>query len=188
MTKEEIRILYKQKRRKIADSEKEKLEDLMLIQFQKIPQIKDNCLMSFAPITAQNEYNPYLPEAWYHLFNKNIAFVYPKMYPNYNSMEGFIVDEDTPFETNEFGVDEPFSVVRIRPEDIDIMFVPLIAFDVNGHRVGYGKGYYDKYIKLCNLKMVKIGFSFFEPVSIDDINAHDMKLNYCVTPQQLYTF
>jgi len=70
-----------------------------------------------------------------------------------------------------------------------LALIPLLAFDQHGYRVGYGKGYYDKFLSQCREDVVKIGLSFFEPVdNIDDINQFDISLNYCVTPQQVYEF
>ena len=55
--------------------------------------------------------------------------------------------------------------------------------------MGYGKGYYDKFFKECREDVVKIGFSYFDAVdAIDDVNAFDVKLNYCITPNANYTF
>lgn len=70
-----------------------------------------------------------------------------------------------------------------------MVFVPLLAFDKNGDRVGYGKGFYDKFLKECKPEIIKIGLSFFEPEEkIDGIFEEDIKLDYCVTPNEIYTF
>jgi 5-formyltetrahydrofolate cyclo-ligase len=75
------------------------------------------------------------------------------------------------------------------PEEIDLVFVPLLCVDKKGNRVGYGKGYYDKFLKECRRDIIKIGFSYFEPVEkIDDVNRYDVKLNYCITPESFYSF
>ena len=82
-----------------------------------------------------------------------------------------------------------FSGEITEPDEIDLVLVPLLAFDQEGYRVGYGKGYYDKFLSQCREDVIKIGLSFFEPVdAISDINQFDMSLNYCVTPQQVYDF
>ena len=72
------------------------------------------------------------------------------------------------------------------PEELDLIFVPLLAYDKKGHRVGYGKGYYDRFLKECKDDCIKIGFSFFEPEdSIEGVNRHDVKLDYCITPERI---
>ena len=69
------------------------------------------------------------------------------------------------------------------------MFIPLLAFDVCGNRVGYGKGFYDDFLKNCSKDTVKIGLSFFEAETvIHDVELHDVRLDYCVTPNKSYTF
>ncbi|MBU3714597.1 MAG: 5-formyltetrahydrofolate cyclo-ligase, partial [Ferruginibacter sp.] len=59
-----------------------------------------------------------------------------------------------------------------------------------GYRVGYGKGYYDRFIKkYCIENVLKIGFSFFEPIDeIADIHEHDVCMDYCITPETIYSF
>jgi 5-formyltetrahydrofolate cyclo-ligase len=67
--------------------------------------------------------------------------------------------------------------------------VPLIAFDKKGFRVGYGKGFYDRFITRCHPGVITVGLSFFEPVdAIDDLTEFDVPMKYCVTPNNLYTF
>ena len=72
---------------------------------------------------------------------------------------------------------------------INMIFVPLLSFDKNGYRVGYGKGFYDRYLSQCRGDCLKIGFSYFEPLdAIDDTNEFDVPLNLCVTPTTVYVF
>ena len=68
------------------------------------------------------------------------------------------------------------------------ILVPLLAFDLNGNRVGYGGGYYDRFLKDCN-NSIKVGLSLEDPISpIKDINEYDIKLDYCITKDTIYTF
>ena len=188
MTKEALRLAYKLKRQQLKIAEKDRLEDLILIQFQKLPHFDGNIMMTYAPIALQNEYNPYLIETWLALQMENAQFVYPKIDVETNKMQGYVITNDTAFDTNTYGIDEPISNHIIDPLQINVMIIPLLAFDTNGYRVGYGKGYYDKYIDYCSPAMIKIGCSFFDPVIIDDINQHDKKLDFCITPNKLYSF
>jgi 5-formyltetrahydrofolate cyclo-ligase len=69
------------------------------------------------------------------------------------------------------------------------VLIPLLAFDRKGHRVGYGKGYYDRFLRTCRKDVVKIGFSYFDPVEkIEDASRYDVRLNYCITPNDIYRF
>ena len=70
-----------------------------------------------------------------------------------------------------------------------MVFVPLLAFDQKGHRVGYGKGFYDRFLKQCQNNTLKIGLSFFEPLdSLLKAQPHDINLDAVVTPQGSYWF
>ena len=70
-----------------------------------------------------------------------------------------------------------------------MVLVPLLCFDENGYRVGYGKGFYDRYLKQMNSKTIKIGLSLFPPVKlITDTSDWDVKLDFCITPEQIFKF
>jgi 5-formyltetrahydrofolate cyclo-ligase len=188
MTKENIRREYKQRRRKLSASQKDKLEDLMLIQFQRLKLPALSNLMTYAPIEVQNEYDPFLIEEYTTVMNENAVLVYPIINLEKETMHTLVVEDETIFEENRYGILEPIGGARIYPEHIQAMIVPLLAFDKSGNRVGYGKGYYDTFIKKCSPTLIKIGFSFFEPIEIDDVQEWDQKLNYCITPEKIYTF
>ena len=71
---------------------------------------------------------------------------------------------------------------------IDMVFVPLLIFDKQGYRVGYGKGFYDKYLAQCRVDCLKVGFSYFEPIEIEGTREFDVPLNLCITPNSIYVF
>jgi 5-formyltetrahydrofolate cyclo-ligase len=65
----------------------------------------------------------------------------------------------------------------------------MLICDTKGYRVGYGKGFYDRYLAHCRKDVVKIGFSYFDPVEkITDTDQFDVPLTYCITPQHIYEF
>jgi 5-formyltetrahydrofolate cyclo-ligase len=104
-------------------------------------------------------------------------------------MQGILVDDDTRFTRNHFNVYEPEKGEVITAADIDLVIVPLLTFDKHGYRVGYGKGYYDKFLAGCREDCIKAGFSYFEPVeAIDDCHDFDVPLDLCITPQAVYVF
>ena len=72
---------------------------------------------------------------------------------------------------------------------MEVIFVPLLAFDKQGDRVGYGGGYYDKFLGDIKNNALKIGLSLFEPIDkILDIEDHDISLDYIITPKRVYNF
>ena len=114
---------------------------------------------------------------------------YPKSNFEDNSMEALLINESTVYKTNKYLITEPKEGVILQPTTFDIVFVPLFVCDENGFRVGYGKGFYDKYLANCREDCVKIGFSYFEPIQkIEDVNEFDIPLNMCITPNNVYEF
>ena len=83
-----------------------------------------------------------------------------------------------PLVINKFGIQEPTSEKKIYP---DILLVPLVAFDKDLNRIGYGGGFYDRYIQKIKKikKIVTIGFAFsFQKVKKIPSNNYDMKLDF----------
>jgi len=104
-------------------------------------------------------------------------------------MSHFLLTDNTVLKKSLYGIPEPVDGIEIAPNKIDVVFIPLLAFDNVGNRVGYGKGFYDQFLSECKPDVIKIGLSFFEPESfIEDINKNDIPLNYCVTPNKVFSF
>ena len=96
---------------------------------------------------------------------------------------------NTEFVINKLGIREPIADVEFDKSLIEIIIVPLLVFDRKGHRVGYGGGYYDRFMSNAPKNVVKIGLSLFEPIDeISDINQNDIELNFVVTPSKTYSF
>ena len=77
----------------------------------------------------------------------------------------------------------------LRQTMVFMVLVPLLNFDEEGNRVGYGKGYYDRFLAHCRPDCIKVGFSYFEPLdSIDDVHEYDIKLDYGITPGGIFVF
>jgi 5-formyltetrahydrofolate cyclo-ligase len=116
----------------------------------------------------------------------NIIQVVPVM--KNNDMVSVIYKVDMPLK-NKWGIQEPVDERQIPETQIDCVLTPLLAFDILGNRVGYGKGCYDRFFTKCRPDVIKIGFSFFPPIErIDDTDKFDIPLNYCITPERIYEF
>lgn len=100
----------------------------------------------------------------------------------------FLLQENTTLKVSSYGIPEPVDGIQVNPEQLDVVFVPLLAFDTKGDRVGYGKGFYDRFLAKCNPNTVFVGLSFFESEPLIKSNDTDIKLHYCVTPSQIYSF
>ena len=189
MLKKELRTSFRAKRDALTYTEQIRLDDLMLIQFQTIDLPFVNTVFTYYPVEENKEINSFLFTDYLHFRNPHLRICYPKMHPKQTAMDAIICIADTPFENNAVGIPEPLAKEVADPEEIDLVIVPLMAFDLHGIRVGYGKGYYDRYLKNCREDCIKVGLSYFEPVErIDDSNEYDIPLNFCITPQQVYVF
>lgn len=188
MNKAALRKKYLEKRMMLSPAEKEMLEDLMLLQFQRLPEEVPATIMSFVPLEKYNEFNPIHVEEYcaFKTFDRQ-TLCFPVMVDD--GLQAIVADEHTAFVERNFGVMEPEDGAIIEPSDIGMVFVPLLAFDASGYRVGYGKGFYDRFLKKCSPDVITVGFSFFSAVTdISDIHEHDIPLNYCITPEEIFTF
>ena len=105
------------------------------------------------------------------------------------TLKNYFLNEDVILKENEYGIPEPINGIQINNDIIDIVFVPLIAYDIKGNRVGYGKGFYDRFLQNLGPKIIKIGLSFFPPeLLIKNIDEKDIKLDYCVSPEKIFNF
>lgn len=104
-------------------------------------------------------------------------------------MSAILLTDSTVLRNNEYGIAEPEDGIDVPLNKIEVVFVPLLAFDVKGHRIGYGKGFYDRFLARLPEHVVKIGLSFFdaEP-EFQEVFESDIRLNYCVTPERVYRF
>lgn len=190
MTKKELRKVYKEKRLSISSKDKLKLDDLLLLQFQQLYFDEAvTTLLTYWPMANTNEPNMQLYTSYLRHSIPDLQIAYPVADFSTNGMTAMLINEDTVYSTNQYGITEPKEGTLIDACDVDIVFVPLLVCDEQGFRVGYGKGFYDRYLANCREEAVYIGFNYFGPVDkIDDANEFDVPLNYCITPQTIYEF
>ncbi|MDZ4795164.1 MAG: 5-formyltetrahydrofolate cyclo-ligase [Bacteroidota bacterium] len=189
MTKKELRNIYREKRNQLGSAEKAKLDDLLLIQFQKAQLPFINFLLSYWPIEENGESNTHLFTDYLEFKNPGLLVAYPKTDFFMDEMVAVTTDAETNFLKNEYHIYEPEEGNRLAAGEIDMVLVPLLAFDNKGCRVGYGKGFYDKFLAETRKDCIKVGFSYFEPVDeISDKADFDVPLNLCMTPQSVYVF
>ena len=189
MIKEELRKIYKEKRKQLSHHDIEKFTDLFLINFQKadIPFI--TCVHTYLASPQLGEADTANIIRYLQFKNPFLKVVIPKIDIHTGVMKHYRYNEETELISNAFGIDEPKEGTIVPESEIDLVLVPLLVFDKNGYRVGYGKGYYDKFLPQCRPDVIKAGICFFDAVdSIEDINTFDIPLNFCITPSELYAF
>lgn len=104
-------------------------------------------------------------------------------------MTHYLLTDNTKIKKNNYNVPEPIDGLEVPDTKIDVVFVPLLAYDKQGNRAGYGKGFYDNFLSKCKLETIKIGLSFFPPEEkIEDVSINDVKLDFCVTPEEIFRF
>lgn len=187
MKKDELRKIYLSKRKALSAHELSQLsKQLCDLFFLSVELSKIKILHIYLPIESKQE-----PDTWLimdRLINEYpaIQLSIPKV--DNEKMESFFYEGNHQLEKNHWGILEPAYGVFTPPEKIDLIVVPLLAFDLHGHRVGYGRGFYDRFLKTCRPDSIKIGLSLFDPVDAIEFNQHDVLLNHCLTPTQLYNF
>ena len=141
----------------------------------------------FLPITEHHEVNT---EFILHLLSgKDKEIIISKSDFETRNMTHFLLTDNTRIKKNEYNIPEPVDGIQVPSDKIEVVFVPLLAFDKKGHRAGYGKGFYDKFLNECKPETIKIGLSFFEEEElIEDVFEGDVQLDYCVTPERIYRF
>ena len=140
----------------------------------------------FLPIEKKNEVN-----TWY-LYNSISSYskISTSLYDKYEGKWKCISFKNkTEFTTTAFNVPIPCEFEYSNWKEIDFIIVPLLVFDINGHRIGYGKGIYDHILDSIDSNCIKIGVSILN-ISEEKIDSepHDISLNYCQTPSILHHF
>src|ERR1043165_4129303 len=177
MKKEEARKIYKEKRKALSDAERSKLDDLLLIQFQTVQLPDIHYLLTYWPIEENNEPNTHLFNDYVEFRNPALKFLYPKSDFEGLQMEAIEVNADTAFNKNARNIHEPADGIVTDIGMIDMIFVPLVIFDEQGYRVGYGKGFYDRYLAQCRPDCLKVGFCYFDPIpQIEGTHDFDVPL------------
>lgn len=186
MLKKQLRSMYAEQRNSLAPETRE----------QKSLHIANRCLQLpiwdlqfyhiFLSIPEKSEVDTSSLLTILQGKDKNIAV--PKV-SGVGELTHYLLTDATMFRTSKWGIPEPVSGVQIPPEQLEVVFLPLLAFDLEGYRVGYGGGFYDRFLARCREDVVKIGLSFFEPVQeISDRHSKDIPMDYCVTPDKIYSF
>ncbi len=187
MLKKELRQKYKSLRKKLSESDLEEMSLAIANKVLTLPIWEKSYFHIFLSITEHREVNT---EFILHLLSgKDKEIIISKSDFETKEMTHFLLTDNTKIKKNQYNIPEPINGLKVPIHKIDVVFVPLLAFDKTGHRVGYGKGFYDNFLTKCKAETIKIGLSFFEPEEkIVDVLENDVKLNFCVTPNTVFEF
>lgn len=188
MDKSEIRKKYILRRAGLSDQERAKLnrgiQEKVYDFLRKRPEIRG--VHIFLPIERQNEINtiPILNFLW----ENNRKVFTSKVNRESLMMDILSIPRGVKLIPDHWGIPIPESFDKVGNEEIDLVFVPLLAYDLEGGRIGFGKGFYDVFLAHLESKVLKVGLSFFPPEVRLPKESHDISLDYCISPEKIFTF
>lgn len=190
MTKEELRKVYIQKRNSLSNDQYLDLNiALRRVFFKSIDLSAIKVLHSFLPIDKNKEPDTRSILNQIRERHGDVRVSLPRVNDRTHFLESVFFETSTVLKNNSWGIPEPENGELIDAQKIDMVLVPMLIFDKRGHRVGYGKGFYDKFLATTRLDCKRIGICLFDPVDrIDDIMGFDEPLDQCITPAGSYTF
>ena len=188
MKKAELRKIYLARQKNLSPAERiEKSRRIAerFFQFFDLDEIK--FLHCFLPIDKFNEIETTFIIRKIRRDHPEIETLAPRVNFQTGEIENVKFTPETELAKNVWSIAEPVGNELIEAEKIDLVLAPLLCCDKSGFRVGYGKGFYDKFLIRCRRDCLKIGLSYFEPIEmIADVNEFDVKLDYCVTPEKIF--
>ena len=187
MTKKELRVKYKTLQQSLTEN---MVDDMSLTIANNLVNMKIWDHQFYHVFLSIEENKEVKTDYLLHILaGKDKEIVISKSNFQTIEMTHYLLTDSTKIIKNQYNIPEPTNGIEVPVAKIDIVFVPLLAFDKNGNRVGYGKGFYDNFLKECRTETLKIGLSLFEvEEQIDDVYEGDVKLDYCVTPSGIYQF
>ncbi len=184
MTKKELRKIYLKKRMELSEAEYVQLNKQICDSFFANVNIANvEVLHTFLPIKRNREVDTWLIIDRMSKKYPQVRIAIPKLNNQTAELEHYYFEGPEQLENNMWEIPEPVRGVPTPVEKIDAVLVPLLAFDRQGHRIGYGRGFYDRFLAACRSDCQKIGLSFFDMEDeIHDVSEKDVPLNLVITP------
>ncbi|WP_299000171.1 5-formyltetrahydrofolate cyclo-ligase [uncultured Tenacibaculum sp.] len=182
MLKSELRKLYKQKRNDLTEAEKEQLHKSI---YQQIFELKTDTISDVHLFLSMRKFNEIDTLPIINFFReKGKRIIVSRCNFENDTLSHFYFDKDTKLELNKFGVPEPVNAEEVAVKNIDLVFVPMLISDEEHYRVGYGKGFYDRFLSECREDTRTIGLNFFPPIKkIEDTHEFDVPLDFVIYPK-----
>ncbi len=190
MTKAQLRTKYKEARQELTEEQfcthnKQIISHLMQMDWTGISHVH-----VYLPMEQMREVDTWPFIAWMQLEQPAVVIVVSRSNFSDSSMAHYAFSTKEALEENKWGILEPaVGKPNIPVSALDVVIVPLLVSDKQGNRVGYGKGFYDRFLGACRADCVKIGLSLFQPVAaIADVGPYDVPLDKLVTADKVYDF
>lgn len=182
MQKAQLRKIYKQKRADLSLETVQHLQESIYKQVFQLDVSKVKTVHLFLTLQRFKEIDTRPIINYFRAKNKKI--VVSKTNFDHNILTHFYLEEGTEIRLSKFGVPEPINAKQVSEDEIDLVFVPLLISDEQHYRVGYGKGFYDRFLANCRKDCKKIGLNFFKPIQkISDSNEFDIALDEVIYPK-----
>jgi 5-formyltetrahydrofolate cyclo-ligase len=169
----------------LSEAEYHQLNDKLCNNFFSAVKMSDiRVLHTFLPIKKNREVDTWRIIARLKKEFPQVMISIPKINNQSAELEHYYFEDEDQLKVNTWEIPEPVKGIPTPIEKIDAVLVPLLAFDSEGHRLGYGRGFYDRFLAGCRPDCLKIGLSFFEAEArIDGINDTDIALDLIITPR-----
>jgi 5-formyltetrahydrofolate cyclo-ligase len=180
MDKNELREYMKSLRCSISIEEKDKKDRSIFNKVVNNKQyIEAETIMAYVSFGLEVDTISIIKNA---LDNNKIVCV-PKIINKKDGMKAVKIEKLEDLIKNKFGILEPLSFDKeINGKDIDLFFVPGLAFDKNGGRIGYGAGYYDRFLKNSKDNSLKIGLAYdFQVIDNVPMAENDIYLDIIIS-------
>lgn len=186
MTKKELRKVATEQRKLFSDAQVAEYSRTLLDHFSSFDLSGVKTIHVFIPIAEKREPDTFVFIDWLAIHHPQIKIIVPKADFGTALMSSYVYPGKEALIKNLYNILEP-QKGELHTGDVDLVLIPMLAFDERGYRVGYGKGFYDRF--LLHIDTLKIGLSFFGPADlIDDVNEYDVRVDFCITPEKIYKF
>ena len=182
--KKRIREDFLQKRKRLTLKENlEKSDKISIKVFDTTEYKKAKNVLIYLSLKDEVSTNKIVED----LFSKKKNVYVPKVDLKKDSMEAIRIDKKTCFYNNKIGISEPVNGEKINKKDIDLIIIPGIAFDYWGHRIGFGNGCYDRFLKGTSAFKLGVAFDFqiIESIPAED---HDIKVDMIITDKRVIRY
>jgi len=187
-TKNELRQDYRQLRKQLSGDEVNDLSRKITTQLGTWLKGQEGLthFHLFFPISKFKEVNTFYIQQLLEQQDKTLFT--SQVNREENRLDTLQLPPEASFFLDEWGIPVPQESVRVTSTKIQVVFVPLLAYDKSGHRLGFGKGFYDRFLASLEQPVLKVGLSFFTPEEAIPVEPHDIPLDYCITPEQILKF
>ena len=187
-TKNELRQDYRQLRKQLSGDEVNDLSRKITTQLGTWLKGQEGLthFHLFFPISKFKEVNTFYIQQLLEQQDKTLFT--SQVNREENRLDTLQLPPEASFFLDEWGIPVPQESVRVTATKIQVVFVPLLAYDKSGHRLGFGKGFYDRFLASLEQPVLKVGLSFFTPEEAVPVEPHDIPLDYCITPEQILKF